>query len=139
MTRRLFEKFKTQVQKAGWSDVFNENRRFFDVQESEAAYDTFDDFLKWLRKNKIPYDYVCGARYEYNGDLRKWRPGMRKEAVTTVDSSNDPILLPSVIATILKKLDGRRCNTKKLAAFIRHDILKDIPPLPELSIDEEET
>ncbi len=135
---KKLERLQKQIASVGWpSMVLNAEEGKLILTDDDGVCDAYEDFLAWLQKNKLPYDYVCSGRYEYNGDMQKWRPGMDHIAVCETEASDQPFLArnSSALMKVLKELDAKRCDRKKMAAFIRHELLMDVPELPKFQVE----
>jgi hypothetical protein len=137
VTAKKREAIMTQVRKAGWPDFsINPAEGKFVLTDCDAVCDAYEEFLRWLQKNKLAYDYICGARGEYSGDLTKWRPGMRAQVSTDVDAKDRTILSESGVKKLLAMLDTKGCSAKKAAAFVRDELLMNIPALPKFVVED---
>lgn len=135
LTATAFERLQREIKAAGWPEVvLDEDKGTLTLMDNDGACDAYCEFLRLLRARRVAYDYVCGGRYEYTGDLFKWRPGLRKVRRTDVDANDSPILSAGSIHAILGKLDRKRCRPQTIAAMIRRDVLYDIPALPSFVV-----
>lgn len=140
VTKKKFDKIQKKINEAGWEEVqirhtCLDGGRLL-LQASDDVGDAYNDFLTWLRKNNLAYDYVCGGHYEFNGEMHKWRPGMRKDAYCEVEANDSPFISKNseALQKIFRSLRSKNFNRKKLIEFIEEQMLMDIPPLPPFQV-----
>jgi hypothetical protein len=97
----------------------------------EANYGRLPDLEEFCRKHKLTYHQRSEARYEYDGEISWWKPGMKQEQSTTATQDGVPtISLLELVAAI----DKKRTAKDKLAAVIK--LLKENNPceMPDLQV-----
>ena len=102
-------------------DEINEQSGGISISDCEASNDTFDDLKSFLREIGLSYDHVTEAKWEYDGTIQWWRPGMDEERWTHCTQSYDQTVVVSKLADMLG--DGMT-----LAEALEKIT---IPPLPE--------
>jgi hypothetical protein len=59
-----------------------ENRiedEFLELNSDDLRFDDLDELATFCRQINLPYQLRCDAKYEYDGSLRWWSPGMDSE------------------------------------------------------------
>jgi hypothetical protein len=71
---------------AGWIDVLEEcgeDALTAQVTDPEGSYDEFGPLCDWLTAHGLPWRWSEDAKYEYDGEVHVWFPGMDSYAMTT--------------------------------------------------------
>jgi hypothetical protein len=102
------------------------------VGDDEAAGGQFEDLERFLVQHGIAFDRQCNAKYEYDGLLVQFRPGMDEPAENLATQDGDPTLRLDALRPIqrlLRKGKGREALAKL------DELLDAVSPLRPLSID----
>ena len=98
----------------------------------EELYGVYVELEAFLLKEKIGFDLRHAPCDEYNGELRRYRPGFEEVVVSDADAGGEPFVLVSDLKEVRGMLE--RCRT---ADHIRQVIERvnelcfseDVPPL----------
>jgi len=96
-----------------------------------SNYGLCNDLMTFLKKNKIGYIHRSDAKYEYDGMINYWIPGMKKEMCIRCTSEGSPtvdIHLIKPFCDLLITMLGQSDPGKVLPAFIdsKDEDIKDI-------------
>ena len=108
---------------ADYEPVFRDGETV-EVYDGQGSYETFGELRQWLRAHNLPYRWQEEAKYEYDGIVEVWFPGMEhpREQTSTADGS------AVVQVDGLKHwLDKGRTLADVVAEF--EPFLRELPPL----------
>lgn len=112
--------------------VVDEAAGFIIFRDDQARYGEFEELEELCRQLGLPYDRISEARYEHNGELVRWRPGMEEPLVETADQSGKPVILREQLEACLATLKAGRVQEGIKAL---QDLAPDIAPLPRFEVD----
>lgn len=78
--RAIFMAMLEELQSS--DDETEEEAESVSICDSEASTGTFDDLKRFLREIGLPYNHYTEAKWEYDGTIAYWRPGMDYERWT---------------------------------------------------------
>jgi len=87
---------------------------------SEACEDSFDDLKKFLRSVDLPYNHFLEGKWDHDGSIIWWRPGMEDELLSVATQSEDQTVRISDLAELAESGMTLADAVKELT----------IPPLP---------
>jgi hypothetical protein len=113
------------------AELKRHNTETLDVGDDEARYGEFDELEPFLIRHGIAFDRRTDAKYEYDGVLVQFRPGMEEPHVGTATQDGEPVVPKTDLEPIRDHLRAGRWREAK-AQF--DELLTDIPPLAPLRI-----
>lgn len=87
---------------------------------TEACEDSFDDLKEFLRSVNLPYNHFLEGKWDYDGSIIWWRPGMEDELLSVATQSEDQTVRISDLAELAESGMTLADAVKELT----------IPPLP---------
>lgn len=102
--------------------------RHFIFADSQASYGQFTDLEDFLQDEGISFDRHSDAHYEYDGEIRYWRPGMVTADSIPATQGGDALIRVDLLTDLIEKLG----NLERVHVFKDHLIQMGyiIPPLP---------
>jgi hypothetical protein len=76
----------TSKDEYGWSDVLEETAQDAsagEVTDPEGSYGEFDILCAWLTEHDLAWRWQQDAKYEFDGEVTVWFPGMAKPETTS--------------------------------------------------------
>ena len=113
------------------------------LHDCQACYGQFDDLEQFLEEHEIPFDRHSEAKYEYDGELVKYRPGHGCDVFEATQDGRVCVKVAEV-EDIVRRLDsvetlGKR-ELLRLVEEVRDDLrgvmAMDVPPVPPFVIVE---
>jgi hypothetical protein len=110
---------------------------------SDANYGQFPSLEGFLREHQVPYDRHSDAKYEYDGELVRYRPGMPSPRVFHASQDGQILVPASDLAPLLALLDVDLMatgvavgvqNTIEAASRLRFLVGLNVPELPAFEI-----
>jgi|MudIll2142460700_1097286.scaffolds.fasta_scaffold67830_4 hypothetical protein len=113
------------------------------LYDSEARYGEFPELESFLTAHGIPFDRTSEAKWEYDGEIVKFRPGHELYHLLATQDGETSITSEE-IEEIAKRLDDVEGLSKRalldLVVQVRDDLRSvmamDVPPVPPLVIVE---
>ena len=104
-------------------EAFRESKPFYG-EDGDAAWGHFPELEEFCRKNKLTYRRTCDAKYEWDGEVVFWEPGMEEPISNRATQEGHPYAILPRLKAALEKGDTL-CDV--VADLSRFD--KPVPPL----------
>jgi hypothetical protein len=112
--------------------------------DDEARYGTFEELEDFLCEHGIPYDRHSDARFEWDAENVKFRPGMDRPLETPSNGNGDELLRADGIRPIVKELarlatagltkDELLAAVRKASRKLKRLLPPEVEPLPPLQV-----
>ena len=117
------------------------------LYDDDRAWGEYDDLEEFLRQHKVPYERQTASRYEYDGEIARYRPGIGLEVAITT-ASGDPIVEIASLQPVVKSLRALFTHAKsgksdkasvlrrveRLQKLLLSKLPRDMPPLEPFTI-----
>lgn len=102
------------------------------LMDDQARSGEFEELEETLRELGIPYQRHSDTKYEYDGELAWWQPGMKKAGVVNATQDGEPTVTLKELKEAMQ-MDGRSI-TETLHAVEQLIKEKSPPRLPPLTV-----
>lgn len=116
------------------SQVINENSGFIIFRDDQARYGEFEELEELCRQLGLSYDRTSEARYEYGGELVRWRPDMERPMIEDADQSGKPMVHCDRIEECLATLRAGRIEEGIKAL---QELVPQVAQLAKFEVDTE--
>lgn len=122
-----FAEIREEIEKIGPDGLDIDSDRVCWIECYEARYDDFDGMSRLLCELGIGWDWHQEPKYEYDGEVSCWRPGMTVAWTCEADADGNPHVAGCVIQ---KWLEDHADGTKNdLVGWLSGKLGWAIPPL----------
>ena len=101
-------------------------------RDDQARYGAFEELEEACRKLGLSYERISEAKYEYDGEVVNWRPGMEQPLVEKADQSGNALIDRERVEACLATLKAGRVEDGIKAL---QDLVPDIAPLAKFEVD----
>ena len=114
------------------SQVIDEDTGFIIFRDDQACYGEFEELEELCRELGLSYDRTSDARYEYDGELVRWRAGMEEPLVEDADKNGKRLIAGEHVEACLATLRAGR-----IAEGIKalQELVPDVAPLTKFEVD----
>ena len=112
--------------------VIDEDTGWITFRDDQARYGEFEELEVLCRKLGLSYDRISEAKYEYDGEVVNWRPGMEQPLVEKADQSGNALIDRERVEACLATLKAGRVEDGIKAL---QDLVPDIAPLAKFEVD----
>lgn len=90
------------------------------VSDSECSIGDFDELKAFLREANLPYNHFSEAKWDYEGNIIWWRPGMLQEEPSLATQRQEQTIA-------FEELEKAMEASMSLAHFIQATRIPDLP------------
>lgn len=101
-------------------------------RDEQACCGVFEELEELCRRLDLPYDRNSDARYEYDGELARWRPGMESPLVELATQAGHPLVPRDRVEACLSLFQDGRVEDGIKAL---QELLPEVTPLPRFQLD----
>jgi hypothetical protein len=92
-----------------------------------SNYGECESLKSFCENNNLSYIHQCEAKYEYDGEVSYWIPGMKQEVSCKATQDGDlTVKVDQIRPLVLLLLEYAKMGDKALPLFISVDYLKDL-------------
>ena len=113
------------------SQVIDEDTGFIIFRDDQACYGEFEELEERCRQLGLSYDRTSDARYEYDGELVRWRPGMDQPLVENATQSGHALIDRERVQACMAIFQSGRVDDGIKAL---QDLVPEVAPLPPFSV-----
>jgi len=113
-------------------EVIDEDTGCIIFRDDQACYGEFPELEEICRELGLSYDRTSDARYEHDGELVRWRPGMERPLVENATQSGNPLIDRERVEACLTTLKAGRVEDGIKAL---QDLVPDVAPLAKFEVD----
>lgn len=97
-------------------------------------YGECNSLKAFCRKHKLGYVHTCEAKYEYNGEIKYWVPGMKNEIIQSADQNGDVVVHLDQVKPLVNLLLGYAKHPFKALPLFINEENEDVKELIELGL-----
>ena len=113
-------------------EVIDEDTGWITFRHDQACYGEFQELEEICRELGLSYDRTSDAKYEHDGELVRWRPGMEQPLVENATQSGSPLIDRDRVEACLATLKAGRVEDGIKAL---QDLVPDVAPLTKFEVD----
>ena len=113
-------------------EVIDPDTGWITFRNDQACYGVFEELEDLCCRLSLPFDRNSDARYEYDGELVRWRPGMERPLVENATQSGHALIHRERVAACLAIFrDGRVEDGIKAL----QDLVPEVALPPKFEVD----
>ena len=112
--------------------VIDQDTGLIIFRHDQACYGEFQELEEICRELGLPYDRTSDAKYEHDGELVRWRPGMERPLVENATQGGNPLIDRERVEACLATLKAGRVEDGITAL---QDLVPDVAPLARFEVD----
>ncbi len=112
--------------------VIDADTGWITFRHDQACYGEFEELEELCCRLGLSFDRHSDARWEYNGESTRWRPGMERPLVENATQSGNPLIDRERVEACLATLKAGRVEEgiKDL-----QDLVPEVAPLTKFEVD----
>ena len=129
LRKAKLDEFRALLPPDGDLDEAIEKGEAFEGSDGDAAWGDFPELTAFCRKNKLTYRHSADAKYEYNGEVFWWEPGM-KDPITSLATQEGRVYITGERLKVLLNQGG----TLQDVVDDLERFAKPVPPLQVVGV-----
>ena len=112
--------------------VIDQDTGWITFRNDQACYGVFEELEELCCRLDLSFDRNSDARYEYDGELVRWRPGMERPLVESATQSGNPLIDRARVEACLATLKAGRTEEGIKAL---QELVPQVAPLTKFEVD----